>query len=107
MSDRRKRGRVVATQRVFIVPNATRRILETDAEILACEKWTWARVPDGRRFLLGSTAFYTKRSAVARKAWLLRQVAESGVLARMWRTQSMWANARKQLADYQASGTLH
>ena len=57
----------------------TRKIIEVDAEIKKCEKWTWA-IYNGRRHLLGSSAFFTEAAAVRSQIGLLEQVVRNTYL---------------------------
>lgn len=48
-------------------------IREEEAEIKVCAKTVWAILPNGRRHLMGATAFTTLPSATRSHLYLLRQ----------------------------------
>ena len=48
---------------VFQANKLWREIKKIEAEIIICEKFTWAQAKNKRRFLLGSTAFFTEVAA--------------------------------------------
>ncbi len=60
----------------------------------------------GRRYLLGSTAFFTLASAQRSKLGILRKAAACTLPD--WHQAGRAAGfARAQLAEYDATGTLH
>ena len=89
-------------QTVFLV-KGTRRIRPVTADILVCDKMTWARIGT-RRFLLGTSAFFTRKSAEVRKLGELRKLAK--VYGGSWSFQRIVAAARDQLREYEATGQL-
>ena len=95
-----------AKQHVFVA-QGIKRIREWDAEIKVCKKMTWAILPNGKRCLLGSTAFFTLAAAQRRKLAELYKVADNKALADWWSTHDKYHYAVRQLAEYKASGTLH
>lgn len=58
---------------VFDSDRIWRPIREEEAEIKVCEKTVWAVLPNGRRHLMGATAFTTIASARRSHLGLLRQ----------------------------------
>lgn len=92
-------------QRVFIVKGC-RRILEVAAaDILVCDKMTWARV-GRRRYLLGCRAFFTRKAAEVRKLGELRKLA--ALKFPPWHVAGFVASrAQAQLTDYAKTGVLH
>lgn len=94
-----------AQQRVFLVRGLGRIREIAAADILVCEKMTWAHVGT-RRFLLGTSAFFTRAAAEKRKLAELRKIVAGprmpdhmGGLA--------WEHARTQIKQYEETGTLH
>ena len=98
--------KVVAKQKVFIVRNALARIRETEVEIVCGPKMTWA-LRGGKRHLLGTTAFFTRKAAEVRKLGLLRKVADNPVLDNIRNTMYMRHDAIEQLKAYKETGVLH
>ncbi len=96
-------------QTVFVVlPNhPLRKIRQVDCEILVCEKMTWAVEPSGRRHLLGTSGFFTRKAAEVRKLGALRKIADSTVLSRMYQTQYIHEAAQRQLNEYRSTGVVH
>lgn len=90
---------------MFIV-RGLRKILEVAAaEILVCEKMTWARIGT-RRFLLGTSAFYTRKAAETRKLGELRKMA--AVRLPHWHAAGQLAAAAQyQLLKFAETGTIH
>lgn len=79
----------------------TRRIRRVEAELLQ-GGWTWARYQD-RRYLLGSSAFYTWAAAARAKAGLLLKIVRCDFLR--WRHAHFYERAVQQLKSYQVGGT--
>ena len=94
-----------AQQRVFIV-RGLRKILEVvAADILVCEKMTWARVGT-KRFLLGTSAFYTRNAAEKRKLGELRKLAARNYP--LWHQAGRACDAaRAQLKVFAETRVLH
>lgn len=92
-------------QRVFLV-RGTRKIREIPAaDILVCEKMTWALI-GSHRFLLGTTAFFTRKAAEARKLGELRKLEKAAHM--LWyKAPGLFASVTKQLAEFDATGTIH
>lgn len=92
-------------QKVFIV-RGLRKILEVAAaDILVCEKMTWARVGP-KRFLLGTSAFFTRNAAEVRKLGELRKLAAHQFPH--WHAAGRACDAaRDQLANFKKTGVLH
>jgi hypothetical protein len=100
----------VTQQTVFVVSLAhpTRRITALTATILVLNKWTWAEVDFGhrrRRYLLGASAFFTRKSAERCKLGLLRKLASQPVLMSV--APGLWDCAHKQLAEFKTTGLLN
>lgn len=92
-----------AQQTVFLV-RGVRKIREVRADILVCEKMTWARI-GSRRFMLGTTAFYTRKAAEVRKLGELRKLEKVFLPAYMGGIVA--DNARFQLAEFEQTGVIH
>lgn len=92
-------------QRVFLVRSALGRVREQDAQIVSGPKMTWAQI-GARRYLLGTTAFFTLQAANARKAGLLREMRDAVALDRIPGTRGHRDDARRQLARYAETGTF-
>jgi hypothetical protein len=87
--------------RLFIFPMGKpgRRIREVEAEVTAKAKRTWATI-QGRQYLLGSTAFYTRAAAErARHGYLVKLIKEASGVPRLW---PAIATARAEVAYYDA-----
>ncbi len=52
-------------------------IRERDLEVKVCPKTVWAIAPNGRRYLLGSSAFQTPAAAARCQKALLQKVVEN------------------------------
>lgn len=96
-------------KKVFLVRGPTRRIREVDAEIIVCEKFTWAKLKNGKRHLLGATAFFKRNNAEQMKLGHLRKVAEGTNLSGVanWGLRLAYAEACKQYREYKETGVIH
>lgn len=92
------------TQRVFVTIRPTAPIREWNAEIHVCKMMTWAELPSGRRCLLGTTAFFTRKSAEVRKLGMLRKVVATTALRFLHPT--LYDNAVRQLNEHMYTGRL-
>jgi hypothetical protein len=90
-------------QIVYLV-RGLRRIKEAQAEIVVCKKHTWAQI-GSKRFLLGATAFFTRKSAERSKLGVLHKTLEHKALAYI--KPYIWNNAREQLATYKEMRVIH
>lgn len=95
-------------QIVFIV-HGTRRIVETTAMILVCGKMSWAEVRKphyAKRYLLGTSAFFTRKAAEVRKLGVLRKLAACTLPD--WHVAGQIAGrAQHQLNQYAKDGIIH
>jgi len=78
----------------------TRRIALVDADITQ-SKWVWAHYKD-RRYLVGSSAFFTSAAAGRAKAALLLKLLKCEFFR--WRYWHTYAQAEQQLKSYQMLG---
>lgn len=94
---------------VFIMDPSrpTRKIVELEATILTLEKRTWAETLSGKRWLMGSSAFYTLAAAERAKRGALIKIVQTTALRRMAQTQDLVWNAEHQLKLYDALGTFN
>ena len=94
--------------RVFIFnpSKPTRRIVEMTCRVVVCDRTTWAEEPSGRRHLLGSSAFYTLKAAYRAKRGALEKILQTRVLERMPQTQLLYHDARRQLVEFQETGSF-
>lgn len=90
-------------QTVYLVLNALRRIRPVQADILVCEKMTWAKVGN-RRYLLGIKAFFTVKAAEVRKLGELRKLATARL---PYPVQNLGFEARHQVQLYESTGKFH
>jgi hypothetical protein len=87
---------------VFIVDlNAPSRRIRCGLADIEQAKWTWAK-RDGRRYLVGSSAFYTHAAACRAKVALLLKVVRCEFLR--YRRAQLYTLATQQLREYQARG---
>lgn len=86
---------------VFIVRSACRPIYAREAEIQR-GKFAWAVTKEGRRHLIGSTAFFTKSAAVRCKFALLMEFTKNTYLH--FRFPTTLDMARRQLEEYKLKG---
>lgn len=93
-----------AAQQIVFLVHGVRKIREVCADILVCEKLTWARV-GRKRFLLGTTAFYSRKAAEVRKLGELRKLAVVFLPQHMGGIAA--AMARVQLAEFNQTGVIH
>lgn len=93
----------VKIQKVFLV-KGLRRIREVDADIYVCNKMTWAQVGT-RRFLLGTSAFFTRKAAEVRKLGELRKLAELAKYPTFY--GDIGRDAQLALKAYEATGTIN
>jgi hypothetical protein len=94
----------VTIQTVFIV-HKLRKIREVKAVIVVCDKWTWADVA-GKRYLLGTSAFFTRKAAEVRKLGVLRKLAETRMP--YYHPAARIADlAQMQLNEYKNHGTIN
>lgn len=91
--------------KVFLL-RRVERIRERECTIVVKHRTTWAIDDNGRKYLLGSTAFYTLKAAERAKVGRLQKMVASTWLPRYWRGE-LWARAKQQLANYNAKGTFH
>lgn len=91
-------------QTVYLV-HGLRKIREVKAVIVVCDKWTWADVA-GKRYRLGTSAFFTRKAAEVRKLGVLRKLAE--IRMPYYHPAGRIADlARMQLNEYKNHGTVH
>jgi hypothetical protein len=91
-------------QRVFIVDLEApwQDIREVECEIISGKKFTWAETPRGRRHLLGSSAFFMRKSAEHSQRDRVRAVARNGAL--QWIAPYRMERARLWLGTFAAKG---
>lgn len=94
-------------QRVFWVDlrHPTGTIREALATILICKKWTWAELPDGKRHLLGASAFFTRAGAERVKLAALYRVLRTKKVRDEF--PGTYDRAKQQVAEYRATGRLN
>lgn len=93
-----------ATQTVFLV-KGLRKIREVKADIHVCEKMTWARIGP-KSYLLGTSAFFTRKAAEVRKLGELRKL--SVLVYPAWMSAGRIGQAaREQLQSYEKTGALN
>lgn len=73
-------------------------ILEVEATIIACEKFTWAEDSQGQRRLLGASAFFTLASAERAKIGALMKLVKPAVAAKV---PQVYNAAREELLKYE------
>lgn len=93
--------------KVFIMDPArpTRKIMELEVQILTLAKRTWAETASGKRWLLGTSAFYTLASAERAKRGALVKITSDGYLRRQH--AGYVALAQHQLDIHDALGTFN
>lgn len=79
-----------------------RTILEVEADIVTCEKFTWAIDNYGKRRLLGASAFFTLASAERAKVGALMKIVKPVVA---FKVPQVYQAARQELLKYNAGYT--
>lgn len=74
-------------------------ILEVEATIISCEKFTWAEDARGNRRLLGASAFFTLPSAERAKIGALMRLVKPAVATKV---PQVYHAAREELLKYEA-----
>lgn len=74
-------------------------ILEVEATVVTCEKFTWAEDGRGQRRLLGASAFFTLASAERTKIGALMRLVKPAVAAKV---PQVYHAAREELLNYEA-----
>ena len=90
---------------VFIA-KGLRKIREVEAEIKVCGKTTWAIVGT-KRFLLGSSAFYTRPAAERTKLAYLYKAQKLVSFPHYMGAGMIGRDAVRQLDAYKATGKLN
>jgi hypothetical protein len=75
--------------------HGVRKVREIEANIKVCDKTTWAIETDGKRHLLGSSAFYTRPAAERVRLAALQKVVQSNYLR--YRMPWVWNPAAREL----------
>lgn len=97
------------SHKVFIVlpERPLRPIREIEVEISVKPKTTWAIAKTGRKYLLGTSAFYTMKAAQRCKLARLQKIAATPGMQYSRFGAEVWWRARDQLTEYAATGTIH
>jgi hypothetical protein len=92
--------------KVFIA-HGLRKIREREVTIKVCGSTTWAICYDGKRHLLGSTAFYTRAAAERCKLAVLQKLAQCSTFPDWHVAGRMGREAASQLGVYKHTGVLN
>jgi hypothetical protein len=90
----------------FFTVRKTERICVRELTVKVTAKRTWATDDNGNRFLIGSTAFYTRAGAERAKLGRLQRIIDTPALQRMY-GGAVWDRAHAMLQRYKANGYLH
>jgi hypothetical protein len=94
------------SHKVFIA-HGLRKIREREVTIKVCGKTTWAICYDGKRHLLGSTAFYTRAAAERCKLAYLYKTAPLAQFPHWHPAGRLGSEAASQLGIYKHTGVLN
>lgn len=92
---------------ITLATEPLRNIREVECEIVVCKKTSWAILPTGRRTLLGTGAFYTRKSAEKMKLGRLRKIEADQYQRRLPQLAARWDYAHHQIQEFNATGTVH
>ena len=97
---------MLSSHKVFIA-SGLRKIREREVTIKVCNKTTWAICQDGKRHLLGSSAFYTLAAAQRCKLAYLYKTVKLAQFPVWMGAGRVGREAASQLGLCKQTGTIH